>query len=169
MLFDKIKIVEANTTKDYLQIETLAGVIWREHYIPIVGKPQIDYMLEKFQSVKPITEQVENGYAYYILKFEGVSVGYISIKKETDALFLSKIYVLSTYRGKKIGKTAMAFVEDKAKQYQLNKIRLTVNIHNTNSIKAYEKLGFKNIGPIVADIGNGFIMDDYEMVKQIPA
>ncbi|SFD25135.1 GNAT family N-acetyltransferase [Algibacter pectinivorans] len=169
MLFDNIKIEIANTTKDYLQIEKLADVIWREHYIPIVGKPQIDYMLEKFQSVKPITEQVKNGCAYYIINFEGVSVGYISIKKEIDALFLSKIYVLSSYRGKKIGKTAMAFVEDKVKQYKLDKIRLTVNIHNTNSIKAYEKLGFKNIGPIVADIGNGFIMDDYEMVKHIPA
>ncbi|MEP3836130.1 MAG: GNAT family N-acetyltransferase [Algibacter sp.] len=168
MLFDKIKIVEAKSIKDYLQIETLADVIWREHYIPIVGKPQIDYMLEKFQSVKPISEQIEKGFAYFIIHFEGVSVGYIAIKKETDALFLSKIYVLSTHRGKKIGKVAMAFVEDKAKQYKLNKIRLTVNINNTNSIKAYEKLGFLNIGSLVADIGNGFVMDDYEMVKQIP-
>ena len=63
----------------------------------------------------------------------------------------------------------MFFVEEKAKTYQLKNIRLTVNINNTIAIKAYEKLGFKNVGPIVADIGNGFIMDDFQMMKQIPA
>ena len=157
----------ANTFSDYLQIEALANTIWREHYIPIVGKPQIDYMLDKFQSAKAIEKQIEEGYEYFTLIYDNVSVGYISIKQESNALFLSKIYVLSTYRGKKIGKAAMQFVENKAKTYQLKTIRLTVNIHNTNSIKAYEKLGFKNVGPTVADIGNGFIMDDYEMVKPV--
>ena len=159
----------ANTATDYLQIEALANTIWREHYIPIVGKPQIDYMLDKFQSAKAIEKQVEDGYEYFTLIYNDVSVGYISIKQEPEALFLSKIYVLSTYRGKKIGKEAMQFVENKALTYQLKNIRLTVNIHNANSIKAYEKLGFKNVGPLVTDIGNGFVMDDYVMVKQIPA
>lgn len=162
-----IHIVPAHNTQDYLQIEALADTIWREHYIPIVGKPQIDYMLEKFQSAKAIEKQIETSYEYFTIFYDETPVGYISIKRETDALFLSKIYILSHYRGKKIGKTAMQFIEGKAKAYQLESIRLTVNIHNTNSIKAYEKLGFKTIGAIVADIGNGFIMDDYEMVKKL--
>ena len=162
-----IEITIANTAQDYLQIETLADTIWREHYIPIVGKPQIDYMLDKFQSAKAIEKQIEDGFEYFILNYDDIPVGYISIKQETDTLFLSKIYVLSSYRRKKIGKSAMLFTEEKAKTYQLKNIRLTVNINNTNSIKAYEKLGFKNVGPTVADIGNGFVMDDYEMVKEL--
>ena len=163
------EIKVASTSQDYLKIEAIADIIWREHYIPIVGKPQIDYMLDKFQSAKAIEKQIENGYEYFSIFYDDAHVGYISIKQEKDALFLSKIYVLSSYRGKKIGKTAMLFVENKAKLYQLKNIRLTVNIHNSNSIKAYEKLGFKNVGPLVADIGNGFVMDDFEMIKQIPA
>lgn len=162
-----IKIEAAITTQNYQQIEILADTIWREHYIPIVGKPQIDYMLDKFQSVKAIEKQVEDGYEYFSIYYDETPVGYISIKEEKDTLFLSKIYVLSNYRGKKIGKTAMQFVEQKAKTYNLKRIRLTVNINNINSIKAYEKLGFKNIGALVADIGRGFVMDDYEMVKLI--
>ena len=164
-----INIKSANTTSDYQQIESLADTIWREHYIPIVGKPQIDYMLDKFQSLRAIQKQVEEGFEYFSLFYDETPVGYISIRQETNALFLSKIYVLSNYRGKKIGKAAMFFVEEKAKTYQLKNIRLTVNINNTIAIKAYEKLGFKNVGPIVADIGNGFIMDDFQMMKQIPA
>lgn len=160
-----IKIEAAITTQNYQHIEILADTIWREHYIPIVGKPQIDYMLDKFQSAKAIEKQVENGFEYFLIHYDRIPVGYISIKQEKESLFLSKIYVLSTYRGKKIGKTAMQFVEEKAKTYNLKSIRLTVNINNANSIKAYEKLGFKNSGPLVTDIGHGFVMDDYEMVK----
>jgi GNAT superfamily N-acetyltransferase len=168
MLFNRIEITIANTTANYQQIETLADTIWREHYIPIVGKPQIDYMLDKFQSAKAIENQVKNeGFEYFVLTYDSITVGYISIKQEINALFLSKIYVLSSFRDKKIGKAAMQFIEQKAKVYQLEIIRLTVNINNINAIKTYEKLGFINAGPVVADIGNGFVMDDFEMKKSL--
>jgi len=160
-----IKIDVATTIQDFLKIESLADAIWREHYIPIIGKSQIDYMLDKFQSAKAIEKQVKSGFDYFTIFYNNIPVGYMSIKQETNALFLSKIYILSNYRGKKIGKKAMQFIEHKAKIYELKNIRLTVNIHNTDSIKAYEKLGFSNVGPIVSDIGNGFIMDDFEMIK----
>jgi ribosomal protein S18 acetylase RimI-like enzyme len=162
-----INITVANTASDYKNIAVLANVIWREHYIPIVGKPQIDYMLQKFQSASAIEKQVEEGYAYFTIYYEETAVGYISIKQEENALFLSKIYVLSSHRGKKIGKAAMQFVENKAKSDELKRIRLTVNVNNTNAIKAYEKLGFINVGPLVTDIGNGFVMDDYQMIKEV--
>jgi ribosomal protein S18 acetylase RimI-like enzyme len=162
-----IKIIPAISLSHFECIAQLADVIWREHYIPIVGKPQIDYMLEKYQSAKAISEQVNQGYEYFFITFDTTPVAYISIKKEAKTLFLSKIYVLSIYRGKKIGKSAMDFIESKAKHYQLKTIRLTVNINNVNAIKAYEKLGFKNVGPLVTDIGNGFVMDDYQMEKAL--
>jgi len=161
-----IEITPANKSSDFILIEDLADVIWREHYIPIVGKPQIDYMLDKFQSAKAISKQIKNeGFEYFIMTYNKTPTGYIAFKKEKEYLFLSKIYVLSAFRGKKIGKTAIKFIEEKAKTYQLKGIRLGVNIHNTNSIKAYEKLGFVIIDSFVTDIGNGFVMDDYIMEK----
>ena len=157
----------ANNTNDFQIISQLADAIWRKHYIPITGIGQVDHMLKKYQSAEAIANQVESGFEYYIINFEGTPVGYISILKENSTLFLSKIYVLSDYRGNKIGKTAMQFIEDKAKTYQCNVIRLTVNKNNTNSISAYEKLGFINKGGVVKDIGNGFVMDDYKMEKTL--
>ena len=160
-----IKQVVANTDID--NVVQLADSIWREHYIPIVGKPQIDYMLENFQSASAISEQIENGYEYYLMLYNEKEVGYLAILQEKLALFLSKIYVLKSFRGLKIGKQAMAFIETKARTYQKSEIRLTVNIHNINSIEAYTKLGFRNAGPQVTDIGSGFIMDDYLLVKTV--
>lgn len=163
-----IEITPANKASDYILIEDLADTIWREHYIPIVGKPQIDYMLDKFQSAKAISEQIEEeGYEYFILFFDKIPAGYIAVKKEKEHLFLSKIYVLSSYRGKKIGKAAMLKTEEMAKAYHLKTIRLGVNINNTNSIKAYEKLGFKKVKTFITDIGNGFVMDDFIMEKKV--
>ena len=160
-------IKKANKTGDYELIEKLADIIWREHYIPIVGKPQIDYMLDKYQSVNAISNQVVEGYEYYTVFNKELPVGYMALRRESEHLFLSKIYVLRGYRGKGIGKKMMTFISNKATVYQLKFIRLTVNINNINSIKAYERLGFENVGPLVTDIGNGFVMDDYVMVKEI--
>jgi len=160
-----IKINFAKTNSDYECIEQLANAIWREHYIPIIGIKQVNYMLDKFQSVYAIASQVESGYNYYILSYDENPVGYLSFIKEKKALFLSKIYILKEFRGNKIGKSAMLFIEDKAKEMNCNSIMLTVNKNNVFSISAYKKLGFLNTGAIVKDIGNGFVMDDYKMEK----
>jgi ribosomal protein S18 acetylase RimI-like enzyme len=163
--FNMIEIRPALKNPDYSQIEALAHKIWREHYIPILGKAQVDYMLVKYQSVVAIEKQIADGFEYFILNFDENPVGYVAIKLESEALFLSKFYVLKEFRGKKIGKSTMLFVEEKAKTYQSKTIRLTVNTNNTIAINAYEKLGFKNVGASITDIGNGFVMDDYLMIK----
>jgi ribosomal protein S18 acetylase RimI-like enzyme len=151
----------------YERIAKLADTIWREHYIPIIGEAQVDYMLKKFQSEQAIADQVAEGFHYYVIEYDGHPVGYLSYIKDADDLFLSKIYVLSSFRGNKIGKNALLFTEQQAHKMNCNSIVLTVNKNNINSIKAYEKIGFLNRGPIVKDIGGGFIMDDYKMVKFI--
>ena len=162
-----IEISIANTVSNYKRIEQLAGVIWREHYIPITGEGQVEHMLEKYQSASAISNQVKDGFQYFIIYCNEIPTGYLSIKKENDKLFLSKIYVLKEYRGNKIGKMAMLFIEDKAKGMNCSKVVLTVNKNNTNSILAYERLGFKNLGSVVKDIGKGFVMDDYKMEKHL--
>ena len=162
-----IEINIANTVSNYKLIEQLANVIWREHYIPITGEGQVEHMLEKYQSETAISSQIKDGFQYFIIYYDETPTGYLSIKKENESLFLSKIYVLKEYRGKKIGKTAMLFVENKAKDMNCTKVVLTVNKNNTNSILAYEKFGFKNLGSVVKDIGKGFVMDDYKMEKPL--
>ncbi|NJX16645.1 GNAT family N-acetyltransferase [Tamlana crocina] len=162
-----IEISLAKSTEHYKTIEVLAYTIWNDHYIPIIGKAQVDYMLEKFQSAAAIENQIADGFEYYLLIYKSETVGYLAIKPEESALFLSKIYVLPHYRGQKIGKKAMDFVEKHAKDSGKTHIRLTVNKNNVQSVEVYKKLGFKLVGPIVIDIGHGFVMDDFEMVKML--
>lgn len=162
-----VEINIAKTTSDILVIEKLADTIWREHYIPIIGLNHVEYMLDKYQSFDSMRYQIDNGSFYYIIFYNSQPVGYLSFNIEEDALFLSKIYILKKFRRKNIGKAAMSFVEKATVKSGLSKIYLTVNKNNTDTINTYEKLGFINTGSSIKDIGNGFIMDDYKMVKMI--
>ena len=160
--------IETITTKSQIKaIENLAYEIWHEHYTPIIGKAQVDYMLAKFQSVNAIMKQINNGFLYFLCEQENEPVGYMSVNVKGEELFLSKIYVASVNRRNGYGRKMLAFLEDLARGKGLSKISLMVNIHNSNSIKMYEKVGFHICGTAVQDIGNGFVMDDYKMEKRL--
>jgi ribosomal protein S18 acetylase RimI-like enzyme len=157
-------IIEVKNKEQIDQVAQLADEIWREHYIPIIGIKQVDYMLSKFQSSQAISHQIsEEGYIYYLISEGNKNLGYISVKEKDKELFVSKVYIHSDYRGKGFGRQAINFIQNKANELKLDRITLTVNKNNTNSIKVYEKLGFKNRGSIIQDIGKGFVMDDYKM------
>lgn len=162
-------IVEVHTKAQIAETARLAGEIWRQHYAPIIGQAQVDYMLEKFQSEAAIAAQIADGYEYYLLADEGESAGYIAIVPEPQqsSLLLSKIYVLDAKRGCGYGRKMMSFAEELCRQRQLKTLWLTVNKNNSASIAWYTQMGFANAGPIVQDIGNGFVMDDYRMEKVV--
>ena len=162
-----VDIKSAISIEELSVIEQLAFEIWNEHYTPIIGKAQVDYMLDKFQSSTAMQLQIKEGYKYYSINLQTKPVGYLSYLINEDDLFLSKIYILKTERGKKIGKQAINFTVNQAQLHNCKTITLTVNKNNLDSIKAYEKLGFNKDSKIVLDIGNGFVMDDYKMVKQL--
>ena len=153
------------------EIETVAGlakIIWTEHYVPIIGQEQVDYMVAKFQSPEAIENQVkQEGYAYFIITASGQPVGYIGIIEKSNELFLSKLYVLSDERGKGFGRTGIDFLTAECRNKGLEFISLTVNKNNLLTISAYEKMGFEKYGEMVGDIGSGYVMDDYLMRKRI--
>ena len=158
---------EVSTDNQIEIVESLAKEIWTEHYIPIIGKEQVEYMLENFQSKRAISEQIGAGFLYFLMEEENQFIGYVAVLPKGNELFLSKIYIKSPRRGKGYGKKAILFIEKIAKEKGFKKIVLTVNKNNRAAIKAYEKFGFTNLGSIIQEIGGGFIMDDYKMEKTV--
>lgn len=149
------------------EICKLAKVIWSEHYLPIIGQSQVDYMLGKFQSEDAVREQIIEGYSYFIIKNDGKNCGYVAIQPQGDKLFLSKFYIHSNFRGKGLGRKTFDFVVEFARKLNLPKIKLTVNKYNDNSVAVYKKLGLILVDSIISDIGNGFVMDDYVFEYEI--
>ena len=166
---ERISILPVLDAVMMAQVEALAGEIWREHYVPIIGSAQVEYMLGKFQSREAIAKQVGEGYLYFIMREPGGGcAGYFAVMPDGEEIFLSKLYVASGKRGRGYGRLAVEFIEALAKGKGFRAITLTVSKNNAGSVKAYGKMGFALCGPIVTDIGCGFVMDDYLMKKVLP-
>jgi len=161
--------IECVQSPEEIQITSkLATDIWNEYYVPIIGQEQVNYMVDKFQSPNAIETQIKNeGYEYYVINHLLEPMGYISVKLYGNELFLSKFYIDKQKRGTGLGKAGLNFIMSRAKELKANSITLTVNKYNLDSIKVYEKMGFKNEGSIITDIGGGYVMDDYKMRLQI--
>ena len=75
-------------------------------------------------------------------------------------MYLSKLYLYKTERGKGYSRQMVDFVAGKARNAGLPAIELNVNRDNS-AVRAYEKLGFQMIRTEKNDIGEGFFMDDF--------
>ncbi|MBQ9269169.1 MAG: GNAT family N-acetyltransferase [Oscillospiraceae bacterium] len=154
---------------EYLKPEDVAGIaemsamateIVREHFDPIIGKAQNDYMLQKFQTADAIRDQLVHGYQYFFVSEDGRTVGFLAFYPKEEAMYLSKLYLYKTERGKGYSRQMVDFVARKAREAGLPAIELNVNRDNS-AVRAYERLGFQMIRTEKNDIGEGFFMDDF--------
>ena len=164
MALDNILISPVLSDKDIAITAALAKEIWTHHYVPLVGAGQVNYMLSKFQNEEAIANQIKDNYLYFLLRSSS-NLGYLSVKAEDQHLFISKVYVKAEARGRGYGKTLVEKAISVAKEHNLHSLRLTVYKYNLDTIAAYEKMGFIKNREVVADIGNGYVMDDYEMIR----
>jgi GNAT superfamily N-acetyltransferase len=161
--------VEVKDQKDIELVSELAYEIWNEHYPPIIGQAQVDYMLSELQSPQAIAKQIQDG-ALYLLIFKGQeALGYLGIelKRPPREVWLSKIYIRRDLRGQGFGRLALEQVQDLAKNWGAKRICLQVNKGNTASIQTYYRLGFVKSNQLRQDIGQGFVMDDYLLIKDL--
>lgn len=160
---DSFKTTKVETKKQIQEVADLADIIWHQHFTPIIGTKQVEYMVDKFQSVPALTSQLADGYEYYQIFDAGEFCGYCGIHPENGKLFLSKLYIKKECRGRHLATKAFQFLKDLCEKRGFASIWLTCNKHNDNSLAVYRHLGFETIDTQVADIGNGFVMDDYIM------
>lgn len=154
--------------KQILQLAEMANTVWHEHFTSILSIEQIDYMVDRFQSVPALTGQIrQQGYSYFFLVLKGTAIGYTGVRMDEDKLFLSKLYILKDYRKKGYASQTFRFLEDLCREMGKKAIWLTVNRYNADTIAVYKKKGFEVVKTQVADIGNGFVMDDYIMEKKM--
>lgn len=154
------------TDADIMEVATCARQIWQEHFTPIIGCDQVEYMLNKFLSAKAIQTAIEEGYLFYKILTDNKLVGFFSIHVQ-QSLFLSKLYIEKASRGKHLASKAMAYIMEIAKTNKCDSIWLTCNKYNENTLSIYKKMGFEIFDSAVNDIGNGYVMDDYYLKKSL--
>lgn len=164
-----IKFEQAVTEEQVSALCKIAERVWHETYDALLPAGQVNYMVEKFQSEPAVHRQIEQeNYRYYLISCEGERAGFLGVSPEHERegeLFLSKLYLLSSFQGRGLAGQALLFAEQMAKEWGLDAIGLTVNKQNRHAKEVYEHCGFQVAESVVSDIGAGYVMDDYIMIK----
>jgi len=154
------------TYNDIPVIAMLADKIWRVHYISIISLEQIEYMLKKMYSPDSLKRQMIEGHVFSIVFNDTNPIGYLSISsKDNKEYFLHKFYVDISEQNKGVGSSLFNHVLSTIPN--ANTIELTVNRNNYKAINFYFKQGFKIKEVADFDIGNGYFMNDFVMVKKV--
>lgn len=164
---DEIEIRPLQLDEAEVLVE-LAGRIWRACYPGIISPQQIDYML--VQRYKPglVKQLLARGDLWLVAMAGNEMVGFAHGHPLQDGDFkLDKLYVDPDWQRHGIGGRLIADVGQYAGKHDFNRLLLRVNRQNQPAIDAYLKHGFTVATIVMEDIGEGYVMDDYVMIKEL--
>ena len=156
--------------KDISIIRNLAQLIWPDAYGDIISKEQITYMLELMYSETSLKAQMDKGHQFILAVNEGLPIGFAAFSKKSDdepqTFRLHKLYVLPRQHAQGVGSALLAQVITESKAEGATLLELNVNKFNIAK-QFYDKKGFTILREEILDIGDGYVMDDYVMVKEL--
>jgi len=160
---------QVKTEEDLDALVEIAYEIWSTHFADMFDAETLAKLIEGVQSKAAISIELKNAYKYFLIKEKGQYIGYFAYKiiPEEKELFLNKLYIYSAERGHGVGRQVLKYLEGVCRKSALDNISLTVFHKNINSVKAYEKWGFENLGLIKKIFSKDLIFDDYKMRKML--
>lgn len=112
-------------------------------YIERIGK-QPAPLLADYQSL--IAQQM----VYVLVDEEGIQ-GVLVMQPEARSIFVENVAVYPHLQRRGLGRTLMAFVEQRARQEQLSEISLYTNELMTENLRFYHQLGYEEEGRRMQD------------------
>lgn len=186
-----LRFIPITSDEHIEQLSNMASEIWHEYWPAIIGEEQTAYMVEMFHAPAVLRHEIDHdNYRFWFLQDEqGKLVGYTgaaveefsgtnehdrAITRSTTVnerwprrLFISKIYLYARERGKHYASRVIEFYEDLCRAEGLPAMYLTVNRGNELALRAYQGRGFSIVDEMDNDIGNGYVMNDFAMAKEI--
>jgi ribosomal protein S18 acetylase RimI-like enzyme len=116
----------------------------------------LKYLDKNFSVSKTKQDIINPKILFYIIYTDDLPVGYakleVNAKHESiasqNSCCLERIYIQNEFIPLKLGQQLLTFVEEKAKELQLDTMWLSVYIKNNRAIRFYERNEFKNIGEL---------------------
>ncbi len=151
---------------DIMTIKTLAHGIWPHAYGKLQTEEKINYLLELFYTQESLARQMREGQKFIIAELNGEPVGFASYSGPTKSgvFRIHKLYVHQAVQGKGLGRQLLDYIFTTIAPLVPKAVELGVYRRNP-AIKFYEKYGFSIDRSEDTDVGSGFVMTDYIMVK----
>ncbi len=157
------------TKDDVIIVHQLAKTIWPEAFKDILKPDQIAYMLDWMYDVNTLTEQAQTGHLFYMITLDGIPKGFIGLEPnfpDVGTLRIHKLYVKESDHGKGLGKALLEKALEIGRELDVATINLNVNRFN-KAVDFYTSQGFKIIKEETINIGKGYYMEDFVMVKEV--
>ncbi|HQW57136.1 MAG TPA: GNAT family N-acetyltransferase [Saprospiraceae bacterium] len=145
-------------------IQQLARRIWEVTYTDIISREQIEYMLEQFYAPGTLYPKLSPTRTMYLLNANGEATGYVDIETRAKDIFFHKFYINTTDQRSGMGTKAMELISELVPKHI--DWRLQVNRENYRAVNFYFKNGFIIEKILDLDIGSGFFMNDFLMLKK---
>ena len=161
------------STEHLAEISALAAVIWRAHYPGIITPAQIDYMLARMYDVDTMLRcelDERRGVVPRAGRWRHCAASPPSAPGADFAteFKLHKLYVhprLATPRTRQRAAEGVRVRRPRPRRDHAHAERQQAQ--RNVALAAYRRRGFAIRESIVVDIGGGFVMDDYVMVKRL--
>ncbi|NJB87039.1 ribosomal protein S18 acetylase RimI-like enzyme [Lewinella marina] len=180
--------IEPAGENDIKTIQGIARATWPHTFGSILSDGQIEFMLDRMYSTEAIRRQLAEGHQYHLLLVQDNdpmyprggehyahmqgqryrAVGYVSheFDNRPGTTKIHKLYLLPGSQGKGYGRLLINHVERLAARAGQHSLRLDVNYQNP-AVDFYEHLGFEKLGRHDTEIGNGYLMEDWQMEKSL--
>lgn len=158
------------TDADIPLLQRLAEETWRASYSEMLAPEQIDYMLGWMYGAEKIAAELAQGVVWQIAEMMSEPAGYYawSFEQESSRARLHKLYVVPARQRQGIGRSMLEHAMRGAQSEGAHEMSLSVNKHNRRAQRLYESAGFRMASKVVFEIGEGFVMDDFVMVRPLP-
>lgn len=154
---------------EFNAIKAIAEATWPATYASILPHGQIAYMLGMMYSIAQLNHNYEQGVRFVLAEQNARYFGFAGFEHNASGsrnTHIHKIYVLPEAQGKNVGRLLMDYIEEQARTHEAEALTLNVNRHN-KARGFYENLGFEILESVDIAIGNGFVMEDYIMIKRL--
>jgi diamine N-acetyltransferase len=152
------------------RIREIAEITWPVTYSSIISAEQIAFMLDWMYDKKTISTAIQaKNQDFLVLERDGIIVGFSGIEhnyENQELTRIHKLYVLPETQGTGAGKELLQAISNEARKRHSKKLHLNVNKANP-AVQFYLHNGFIVDHEVILDIGNGFVMDDFVMTKEI--
>ena len=161
--------VASVTETDVERVAQLAAETWWSHYPGLISAAQIEYMLQQRYDPALIRAELRRRDLWWDkLDIGATMVAFDScFLSDAATVKLDKLYVHPAHQRKGYGGILIDHVCDRARRHGCSQVVLAVNKGNRSAIAAYLKHGFTVAESVVKDIGGGFVMDDYVMLRRV--
>lgn len=151
------------------EIRQFAEKSWPVAYGEIISPEQIDYMLGWMYSVETLSREIQEGIIHYYWIEVPERAGFLSAGpvEEGAITHLHKFYLLPEFQRFGYGSQGFAALFSLLAGAGVSGVELRVNRHNRKAIAFYRKNRFEIVREDCAEIGGGFVMDDFIMFRSL--